>query len=253
MKQISYWARLHPVTTRVLIVAGHAVMTGLALLTATLLQQQGRTLPPEMLWFFLVPFVTLFLTYPSGTLRQRIGAAAFFVRRKTWDIMLPLLTFGMILCITPSFPGTFHQDAEASRPVNGVSVLPQTAIRPEATRILKELSEGRDKHSLTRQEKRILKAEFRDQMRIFIKATLTGDRQAAGNAGAILLVILIAIGLGILLGFAACSLACSGAEGAAIALSVLGGLGIIIGGILIIRNIRRKGPKKDTSDTPEAP
>jgi len=166
---------------------------------------------------------------------------------------MPLLTFGMIVCITPSFPGTFHQKAAASMPVSGASVLPEGAIRPEAVRILKELSEGRDKHSLTRVEKRILKAEFRDQMRIFIKAKLTGDRQAAGNAGAILLVILIAIGLGILLGFAACSLACNGAEGAAIALSVLGGLGIIIGGILIIRNIRRKRPEKGTPDSPETP
>jgi hypothetical protein len=112
---------------------------------------------------------------------------------------------------------------------------------PTAEEILASLK-YRDKKTLTKQEKKILKQEFKKQLKVFGTATLSGNKKDADNAILIILTIIAAIGLTILLSALVCSISCGGADGLAVVVALLGLTAIIWGSIAVIRRINR-GPR----------
>jgi O-antigen/teichoic acid export membrane protein len=103
-------------------------------------------------------------------------------------------------------------------------------------------------------EKKILKKEFKKQLKLFAKAKILGQKQKADRSIAIILTIIAAVGLLYVVTALACGLACNGAETAAILVGILGFVAIIIGTVFVIRSINRKHrqrrdflPKSDTS------
>jgi hypothetical protein len=113
---------------------------------------------------------------------------------------------------------------------------------PTAEQILASLK-YRDKSSLTRLEKRILKAEFKKQLKVWTLAKITGKKEEGDKAGLIILAIIGAIGLFFLVASLSCSLSCNGSDAAAVAVLLLGTAAIVLGLIAVIRSINRKKRK----------
>jgi len=98
--------------------------------------------------------------------------------------------------------------------------------KPTAAAILASLA-FRNKSTLTRPEKRILKTEFKHQLKVYVKAKLTKDDEAAKKAVLIILSIIGAVGLVFLLAALACSISCNGSTGIAVLVGILGLVAII--------------------------
>jgi hypothetical protein len=82
-----------------------------------------------------------------------------------------------------------------------------------------------------------LKHEFFIQVKHYVKAKVKGDAPTAEKAITVVLVIGAAVGLTYLLAGLACSLSCSGAEGLALLVTIIGLSAIIFGSIVLIRTI----------------
>ncbi len=119
---------------------------------------------------------------------------------------------------------------------------------PKADQIIASLR-YRDKSSLSRVEKKVLKKEFYKQLKIYAIARVTNDKEKANSAVPIILTIIVAIGLLTLLAGIVCNLSCSGADVAAGIVGVLGLTAIIWGSVVLINHITRRPKKKIKSQT----
>ncbi len=108
----------------------------------------------------------------------------------------------------------------------------------------------RSGNELTRPEKKILKHEFFKQLKFYVKAKAKGNNLVAAKAILIIITIVAAVGLAYLLAALACTLTCSGAEGLAVLVAIVGLAGIIIGSIALIRAILRMSKKKLPENQP---
>ncbi len=131
-------------------------------------------------------------------------------------------------------------------PVNFSSPLYASSVAriTPAQKILLSLENNKHK-TLTLKEKKILRREFSRQLKTYTKAVLEGDEKTKNNTGKIILVIVAAVGLTFLLAMLACSIACNGAEVAAVLIMALGLGALIWGSIALINRIKRGGPRKE--------
>jgi hypothetical protein len=163
-----------------------------------------------------------------------------YVKQKTCDFVLAASSFCMILFLSNNQSDTISFfNASNATSFTSVSVKSE---KPTAEEILASLKH-RDKSSLSKTEKRILKKEFKEQIKIYTKAKLTGNKNTAGDALLIMLAIIAALGLLYILAALACAVSCNGSEGAAIIIALLGTAAIILGLVLVIKRITR-GPRK---------
>lgn len=189
----------------------------------------------------LIVLVAAAFLYPSRRLTT-LTKKQFYIRQKSCDLAIALCSFLMIgTLVNTSFTIPYS-----------TSVIASTVISkpPSAEEILASL-QYRDKSSLTKQEKRILKEEFKKQIKIFAKAKITGNKNGAEKALWITLTIIGAVGLLYLVAALACSLSCNGADAAAAIVAILGVGAIVWGTIALITRIV-KGPKKKKENSPEA-
>ncbi len=239
MKKLSFWARENPWKARIIIVLLHFVLIILALFTGDTLSAIGIQLPAWSITLFLSLFILAAIFYPSRHKRNLIKKDLYYIRQKSCDFLLAATGFCMMLCLANKNNGmvNYFQAASAS------SVISMEKEKPTAQQILASL-QFRDKSTLTRSEKRILKKEFRVQLKNYVIATVKGNKAQANSALLIILAIVVALGVLILLAGICCSISCSGSAGLAIALFILGTAGIIWGLISVIRSINRKGKSK---------
>jgi hypothetical protein len=130
--------------------------------------------------------------------------------------------------------------------------VPVKTVKPTAQEILSSLQSGRNNKSLTRAEKRILKKEFRHQLKVYVAAKIKGDSSGADQALLILLAIIAACGLLYLVAALACSLSCSGSDAAAVLVALVGTVGVIWLLIYVIKQITH-AKKKDKHDIKDSP
>jgi len=225
MKKISYWASSHVKAAIFFIVCIKILLIALAYYTGIALYQLQIALPAGIIYTIaLLALAIIVVVYSSG---KKI----FYIRRKTCDFILPLLSFLVIATMVNTADNvTYNNEALGSTIIK----------KPTAEEIL---ASGRTRSSLSHREKKILKKEFLNQLKVFTAAKMTNDKEAAGKSLKILLAIIGALGLAFLLGCLVCSLSCGGSDAAAIIVAVLGLAGIIWGSIALIKRINR-GPKK---------
>ncbi|MBI1344389.1 MAG: hypothetical protein GC171_15820 [Terrimonas sp.] len=249
MRKLSFWAKRNPCKSRVIIIGGHLALFLLAWYIGSGLADIDVIFPEPLLFLFVGLFWVTAFIYPAKG-HQPISKNKFYQWRKGLDFSLALLSFLMMTAISNNYsPGENSFSAKIYAAYT--SSLKPKKDHPTAEEILASL-EHRDKSTLTRTEKRILKKEFKHQLGIYAKAKLTGNKDTAANAGLIILAIIAALGLLYLVAALACSLSCNGSDGAAIALALLGTAGIVIGFILVINRITR-GPKYKKPVTEVAP
>lgn len=238
MRKISLWAKHHPLQSRLYIVVIKILLAITAFFIGSSLLQMGIHIPFFVCIIAIIVLLVSAFFYPS---RQITGLSKklFYIRQKSCDITIAACSFvmiGTLVNINFTLP---HSDAAFASNATISST-------PTAKEILASL-QYRDKNSLSKQEKRILKQEFKKQLKVYAKAKITGKKDDAGKALLIILTIIAAVGLLFLVSALACSLSCSGAEGAAAAIVIIGLAAIIWGTIAVIKRISRGPKQKETS------
>jgi hypothetical protein len=242
MRKISLWAKHHPLPAIASIIAIKILLAAIAFYIGSALRTMNIYIPFIVCIMALIILVAAAFLYPRRHLTG-LSKKQYYVRQKSCDFVIATCSFLMIgTLVNTNFP--IH-GATISFASSGIISTP-----PSAEEILSSL-QYRDKNSLTKQEKRILKQEFKKQVKVYGKTTLSGNKKGAEKALLIILTIIVAVGLFYLLAALACSISCSGAEGAAIAVFLIGLAGLIWGTIAIIKRIA-KGPKKKKDNPTEA-
>lgn len=239
MRKISIWAKLHPAPARIIIVFIKMMLLGAAIFNGKLFYEQGITLSPIIAVFAILLLITAAFIYSEK--KSFIHAKRkLYTRRKSCDFTLAFATY--ILVSVLSNNEQVFIDSASSHRVMAASFAKVNP--PTAEEILASLK-YRSKSSLTKEEKRILKKEFFRQVKIYAKSKVNGDKSGV-KALLIILTIMGAIGLTLVLSALACSLSCSGSDGLAILLGVVGLTGIIWGTIVIIKRIKIHYNKKNS-------
>lgn len=246
MRKLSFWAKQNPWKARIIIIISHILLTILALFTGRQLLSLGMGIPAWLLYLFALIFITVVFIYPS----KHVWAGcrtAFYIKQKVCDFALAAATFLMFLVLGNN-QGEVTQLFSAS--LASVVTVPAVKEKPTAAEILESLKH-RDKSTLTRTEKRILKQEFKKQLKVYAVSTLKGDKDAAGQAGLIILAVIAAVGLLYVVAAISCNLSCNGSEGGAAVVALLGTAAVVLGLILVIRAISRKNRRKRETQAPD--
>ena len=247
MKQISIWAKANQATARLIIVMIHLGLAFLGILAGWLLVKTNLNIFAFGFYPALLVYILAFFVYPlrAGS-RQFKNKHKIYTLQKSCDFTLAFCAFCMICFISGN---CFSTDSErlTSTLVNQVSA--SRGKDSTAEDIIRSLK-YRSKNELTRPEKKILKHEFFKQLKLYAKAKVKGNNLVAAKAFLIILTLAAAVGLAYLLAGLACSLSCSGAEGLAVLVALVGLAGIIIGSVALIRAILRMSKKKKAEYQP---
>jgi hypothetical protein len=239
MRKIAAWGRANPWTARITLIVSRIILFWLAVYLGSVMIEEGYSISQSFLYLLAAVAIYCGITYPAKTTRKT--DPFFFRRQKIRDLLISVTCFGMIM-------GLVQDPSALMSPITGANAATHSSIskgkeKPRADEILASLKH-RDKKTLTRQEKRILRQEFKKQLKIFAISTIRGDQPAKADAGLKILAIVAAIGLLLLVGAIACELSCNGSDAAAIIVGVLGTAAVIIGLVAVLKAINRKQQKQ---------
>ena len=239
LKKISRWANAQPKKALTCIVAIKLILIVLSYYIGNYLKDSGYIFGPIIFLVVVIVFALIAFLYPRRK-KWLPFQLYFYEKQKACDFLINLSLFFMMCWL-------FNQERLPALQTISMAVAP-TAQPPEgkpskAEEILSSLS-SRDKSSLTRKEKRILKTEFKRQIGIFTKATIQGDKEKSGTSWRMILAIFAAVGLSLVLAALVCALACEGADAVAVLVAVIGFAGIIIGLVYLIKAIKRREEKR---------
>jgi hypothetical protein len=245
MTKLSLWAKYHPSKARIVIVLLHLLLNMLAVYTGIALLQPGLTLAAPLVYLAILLFFTTVLLYPGAKqTNKHFTKRHLYLIRKSFDVILAACSF-LLVCFTAN--EYLNNNVFITAFTAGASVNTKDDKKQHAAEILASLTH-RNKNTLTRSEKRILKNEFRRQLKVYIKAKLMKDDEEGSKALLIILAIIGAIGLTLLLGALACSIACNGSEAIAVLVGILGLTAIVFLLIVVIKKIKEH--KKEEKATP---
>ena len=161
MRKISAWARDHRSMARLFVVIIKILLAVMAWLTGSLLSEMGITIPESIGFLALLLLGTAALLYPSRD-RRALSKKFYYLHHKSCDFILALCTFTIMVSFTNNqlYPATSSFSYASSS-----LTLSKT---PTAEEIIASL-QYRDKKSLTRQEKKILRKEFKNNSVFFQK------------------------------------------------------------------------------------
>jgi hypothetical protein len=246
MIKISYWAKHRPAEARITIIVLHIILTGLAIYVGSGLNEFGILMPAKSLYILVPIFLLIAFFYPSRNKKTgQPGRIQFYRTQKTFDFLAAAMSFTMVCFVANNY---HSNNISATVSATNIALPKDAGAKPTAEQILASLS-YRDKNTLTRLEKRILKTEFKHQLKVYVKAKLTRDDETAAKAVLIILSVIGAVGLTFLLAALACNIACNGSEAAAIIVSILGLAAIIFLLVYTIKKIKNHN-KTVTEESP---
>ncbi len=230
MIAISKWARQHSILAIILIVFLKCSLVTLAIYTGLRLTYSGIFIN-DFIPIVCIPILVLItLQYPH--------VKHNYLKRKLLDFSISAISF---VCIV-TFINNLDNPIKHTNSSYANTVINTKKKSPTANQILASL-QYRDKNSLTRKEKRILRKEFNLQLKNYVVYSIQGDNQKKNETGKIILTIVAAVGLLFLLSSLVCSLSCNGADVAAVLVGVIGLTALIWGTIAVIKTIKRKSAK----------
>ena len=223
MKQLSYWAKLHPKAARLIILLLYVPINIAGYFLGFTLWNTGVQLGTIFIQFVILFVLALYLLYP-----QR----ASFYKRKLFHGLMAVCTFCMICFygnqINNPNPNIFF--------INSTQAVSYTYIQESGLR---------SESSTIKKENRQLKKEFR---KFFKRSADENNLPLWAKILLITLTAAVAAGLLISLAYLSCSLSCSGAEALAVIVGITGVVGITIGAIFVIRAILGRKKKKQQSE-----
>ncbi len=233
MRKLSLWAKYNPHFARTIIVVSHFLLICIAVKLGILSSSGGVQLSVWWVYFFITFFFVIALLYP--TIKKTKKTKWNYIKQKSCDFLAALCSFCLVCCFVNQLNNnSFSHTANAY-----IGTHTSTYKNAAAEKLLTDLKNG-EKRFFSRKEKRIIKDEFKYQVKQYAKAKLTGNKKGGSDALLIILSCIAALGLITLVGGLACSLSCNGSEAASVIVLVLGTVGIIWGLIAVIKSIKKK-------------
>ena len=231
MKQLSFWAQQHRSAARLLIVLSYFLFNAAGFVLGLLLDY---AIPYWVSYLLLLPFLTAVVLYPSKNEKYRYDN--FYRARKTADLVLVTSTFLLIVCSCSRFPDAITPVATDA----AFASMHAPVVEPP----------GKKKWTI-QLVKRGFVAKHWKQIKEHVHEIRTALRQKsnAGKAALIILTLIVALGLLLLVAGISCELSCSGAEGLAFTVALLGTGLVVFLTVLVIRRIKR-GPKQPEPQQP---
>ena len=229
MKQISCWALQHRVAARILIFFSYLLLNAFGFVAGSMIDP----LPAWFSWLLILPFLTALLLYPSR--KRKSEYRNFYRAQKASDLVLIGCTFLLIV-------------SSASRHDMALKTAPQSAAIA-AMQALPVEKPGKKKFSIHLGKKGFFAKHWK-KIKNDVREIRAALRQP-GDAGKAVLIILTILGAILLLYVVAalsCSIACSGAEGLAFTVALLGTGAVVFFTVLVIRRIlqrRRRDPEPE--------
>ena len=227
LKAISWWAAMHKRRARILILLLYIPFSGLALLLNVQLLTLGVHLP---LWAGAITLAVAILACTVYPRRQLYSQRDHYMRRKLSQMLLSAATFCTIVWmfnanviavdrwISPVF-GSMRYTIKQPRQEEHTNTATLTSAST-GNCLVQRLAHLRQWHS---------------EQQTWVKVLLT------------VLTCLIATAVFMLLAVASCLIICEGAAFLGVALFILGGAGIVVGTIALVRKIWDMGPGRRRS------
>jgi hypothetical protein len=193
-------------------------------------------------WFILVAllgFSIAWWKYPAKkNVANKLEKSRQYVFQKNCDVVLVGSTFLMFIYFGNQKISSYSTSVFSDSAIKSVSLPKDSTKTYKPVEEFKKSLYDKAGHPLKwKESKKLLKQQIRA-----IKKDKTIS--VGGKAGLIVLCILIAIILAYGVAALSCSLSCSGSEGAAVAVAVLGLLGIILLAYFAIHSITRKAKRE---------
>ena len=237
MRKISLWAKHHRPQAIGSLIVLKLTLAALAVYLGSSLRDLNIKLPFAVFVAAVMLLSMAAKIYPSRKKRKIVSRDCFYVWQKSCDFVVAACSFTMIATLVNS-----NFNMPLTPVATAASVV--TAPDPTAEEILASLK-YRDKSTLTKKEKRILKDEFKKEIKVYAVAKLKGHTSDAAKALYITLTIVAALGLLYLVAALACSLSCNGSDALAVIVGILGAVLVVWGTVALIRRITH-GPKQKT-------
>ena len=244
MKTISYWARTHKATARMLIALFYILLNILGWLTGSLLHDSGIFLSPTALSLTVTIYLAGAVFYPARRGKAKPGSTIYYFRQKTCDFLLISATFGLIV-FTGNRANGIATTTTVKAAVTNYSVLPEDSVKrhKSVAEFAAAMKDNSGKLVQWKERKKILQQQLTE---IKKAPAMTSTERTFLT----ILFVLLAIGLELGVMALSCSLSCSGSEGAAILVGV-GGTALII--FLLVVAIRSLKKNKTAATTPKVP
>ena len=221
MLKITYWARAHVWTSRIIIIfLIYPLLNITGWFLGDVLAFNGIEISQS--WGYPLSFIILFLflIYPFHSDKKRYPF--YYAWKKTTDVLMILTTFCFIVMRGNGFNSEsnngFANTSYAATAIKSVDPKPSLKLKKSQKNFIKNLVKN-----------------FREKYRHASKDDKTGM---------IILAVFVAVLLVFLLSLLTCSIACSGAEALAYVVLFLGLGGIIFGLVRVIQRIKRGKPRE---------
>lgn len=237
MKNISRWAQANPILSRMLIALSHVLVVGNSILLGSMLFALSWDVPQWSIVILANLFFILYISYPQK------GVKIFWIRysygrQKIYDFSLVVVYSAVIACgANTIFTYTYQASYSATS-----SISTFISYRPKPS------------EEITNQQKLNTKQSIRTKIKNTAKniaKNLKNPAEKSGSDAAKILLFLLSVVVTFLLGYGiaalACNIACSGAEGLAWVVLLVGWTGIIWLEIIVIRAIGKLRSKKKTA------
>ncbi|HEX2534299.1 MAG TPA: hypothetical protein VHK69_11210 [Chitinophagaceae bacterium] len=223
MKAISFWARGHVWTARLLIVFSFLFLNAWGWMAGALLAEDGVRLGGYFLYGFLGLLLAAMVYYPDHRRKERYRH--FFRRQKATDFLLVIVAF-FLTVYAGNRPESvrLHRLLGTETQASVTATEPGTDIRPKKAKRL---------------HRRALRQKLYEQWHTYRK--LYRESSPAGKAALIFLTVIVAGLLAYLVAALSCSISCSGNDALAVVVLLLGAGAIIFFTVRVIRRIAR-GP-----------
>ena len=241
--KVSTWAKRNPWTARILIVSSHLLLTIFAILLGFILTNLGISIPEYTFLSACLIFSIGLIIYPLKAEKgSRCSKIQFYQRQKMADLILAGATFIMVLQLAN---GYFTNEIKPVERVWNITAqacyVKVTQTEAVAPAIENPTEKQIEKNITSRKEKRSSVQSSIQKLQSQIN-----KRTEGGKAGLGILLIIGSLGLLFLVVALACNLSCSGAEGAAVMVGILGGAAIIF---LMLKAFKMMGKKKNGATT----
>lgn len=238
MKKISLWARHHRWQTRFLIIIIYIILNLIGLFFGDILFASGVVISSFVIYAVCFVFLLGLIFYPSR--KDKDKYQNFYSRQKFNDFILVTTSFLLIV----SFGNHYNLSQSVSQsPFHSIYSIASTTVSLEQSNGL-SIEKPVKKKKAFKSFKQKLKENIR-LLRKEYKDASPGERTAL-----IILSVIVALGLLLLVAALSCNISCGGAEGAALAVGILGTALIIFLLVKVIKRINRGKPKKEP--TPES-
>lgn len=241
MYRLTYWARAHVPTARLLLIGLHVLLLMVAIGMGLALDLAGVRIPVGWPEGAAVLIAIGFLTYPYGC---AVARRTFRRRKLSEGLVLTgtVLSIALLSAQLVAEPAPFRSTPAAPAPTARFTTL----LDPAAA----EIAPAPAEQQLRGKEKRT----WRRGLRAKAKSYLRTQRKRLDGWGAgllIVLTILLASALEGLVLLLSCSIACNGAGGIALFVGLFGTAGVVYLGFLAIRAILRELNRSQDPNAPE--